>query len=161
MLPSTQSISFMDLERCVHFIVINVNGVERGQTYRHVVYVEKNLIMLIGYKLSVHREKKRHFIMQAMYSTYAPIRQKRRSHSEIHTHGLPLIGSTQGAVASQPFYCFRPGKDTTKKELNVAKRPLHKIIKYLQYTHDKVRVLSFIVRSFTYGGAKNRVLFYF
>lgn len=47
----------MDLERCVHFIVINVNGVERGQTYRHVVYVEKNLIMLIGYKLSVHREK--------------------------------------------------------------------------------------------------------
>lgn len=65
------------------------------------------------------------------------IRQQRRAHSKIHTHGLRLMGATQGTVSA-------PAKDTTKKELKVAKHPLHKIIKYLRFTHDKLLVLSLI-----------------
>lgn len=63
----------MAWERCVHFIVINVNEAERGG--KHIAmpcHVEKNLIMLIGYKLLVHREKET--IHHAVYSTHAPIR---------------------------------------------------------------------------------------
>lgn len=88
----------------------------RGQTYR----VETNLIMLIGYKLLVHREKKRHFIMQAVYSTHAP-----------NPYGWTAVYVSD---ARRRRY-FRPGKRHHEKGTEHTKRPSHKIIKYLRDTH--------------------------
>lgn len=68
-----------------------------GGQYRHTVSCRKehdyvNWVQIVGSQ----REKETiHHIGSVFYTrTHTTARQKRRAHSEIHTHGLRVIGAT-------------------------------------------------------------------